>query len=150
MRPYVVAGLLFAAALAAVPPDIAQTAAVAAQRTPSPARAEVYIISPKNGATVHNPVLVQFGLKDMGIAPAGVKFDGTGHHHLLIDTEAPADLGAPLPATDKIVHFGKGQTETTVTLTPGKHTLQLLLADQNHVPHQPPVTSKKITITVAQ
>jgi hypothetical protein len=150
MRPYIVAGLLFAAALAAVPPAIAQTAAVAGQRTPSPPGAEVYIISPKNGATVHSPVLVQFGLKGMGVAPAGVKFDGTGHHHLLIDTEAPADLGAPLPATDKIVHFGKGQTETTVTLTPGKHTLQLLLADQNHVPPQPPVISKKITITVAQ
>src|SRR6516164_6080537 len=104
MRPYIVAGLLFAAALAAVPPAIAQTAAVAGQRTPSPPGAEVYIISPKNGATVHSPVLVQFGLKGMGVAPAGVKFDGTGHHHLLIDTEAPADLGAPLPATDKIVH----------------------------------------------
>ena len=150
MRPYIVAGLLFAAALAPVAPAIAQTPAVAAQRTPPPQGAEVYIISPKSGATVHNPVLVQFGLKGMGVAPAGVKFDGTGHHHLLIDTDAPADLAAPLPATDKIVHFGKGQTETTVTLTPGKHTLQLLLADQNHVPHQPPVTSKKITITVAQ
>ena len=84
----------------------------------------------------------------MGIAPAGVKFDNTGHHHLLIDTEAPGDLNAPLPASDKIVHFGKGQTETTLTLPPGKHTLQLLLGDQNHVPHDPPVISKKITITV--
>jgi Domain of unknown function (DUF4399) len=90
-----------------------------------------------------------FGLKGMGIAPAGVKFDNTGHHHLLIDTDAPADMNAPLPATDKIVHFGKGQTETTLTLSPGKHTLQLLLADANHVPHNPPVLSKKITITVA-
>jgi hypothetical protein len=85
----------------------------------------------------------------MGVAPSGVKFDNTGHHHLLIDTDAPADPSAPLPATDKIVHFGKGQTETTVTLKPGKHTLQLLLADMNHIPHQPPVISKKITITVA-
>jgi hypothetical protein len=92
---------------------------------------------------------VQFGLKGMGVAPAGVKFENTGHHHLLIDTDAPADAAAPLPATDKIVHFGKGQTETTLsTLTPGKHTLQLLLGDQNHVPHNPPVISKKITITV--
>jgi Domain of unknown function (DUF4399) len=137
MRRFIVAALVLAASLAA-----------AQQRTAAPADAKVYIISPKNGAIVHNPVLVQFGLKGMGIAPAGVKFDNTGHHHLLIDTDAPADLTAPLPATDKIVHFGKGQTETTLTLSPGKHTLQLLLADMNHVPHQPPVISDKITITV--
>jgi hypothetical protein len=85
----------------------------------------------------------------MGIAPAGVKFDNTGHHHLLVDSDPPANLAAPLPATDKLLHFGKGQTETSLTLTPGKHTLQLLLADQSHVPHDPPVMSKKITITVA-
>jgi hypothetical protein len=138
MRTLIITALLASASLA-----------FAQERTPSPPGAEVYIISPKNGATVHNPVRVQFGLKGMGIAPAGIKFDNTGHHHLLIDTDAPADMGAPLPATDKIVHFGKGQTETTLTLTPGKHTLQLLLADMNHVPHQPPVISKKITITVA-
>jgi len=122
---------------------------LAAERTASPPGAEAYIISPRNGATVHNPVHIQFGLKGMGIAPAGIKFDNTGHHHLLIDIDAPADSGAPLPASDKIVHFGKGQTETSLTLPPGKHTLQLLLADQNHVPHDPPVISKKITITVA-
>jgi hypothetical protein len=145
MRTFTVAALALAASLAAMPLSLAQAPAA---RTPSPPGAEVYIISPKDGATVHNPVLVQFGLKGMGIAPAGVKFDNTGHHHLLIDTEAPADQNAPLPATDKIVHFGKGQTETTLTLTPGKHTLQLLLADMNHVPHQPPVISNKITITV--
>ena len=127
---------------------LAATCAVAQERTPSPAGAEAYIISPKDGAKVHSPVLVQFGLKGMGIAPAGVKFDNTGHHHLLIDTDPPADLGAPLPATDKIVHFGKGQTETSLTLAPGKHTLQLLLADQNHIPHSPPLLSHKITITV--
>jgi hypothetical protein len=123
--------------------------ALAQQRTPSPPGAEVYIISPHNGATVHNPVRVQFGLKGMGIAPAGIKFDNTGHHHLLIDIDAPSDLSAPLPANEHVVHFGKGQTETTLTLSPGKHTLQLLLADQNHIPHDPPVISKKITITVA-
>ncbi len=125
------------------------TLALAQERTPSAAGAEVYIISPKNGAIVHNPVRVQFGLKGMGVAPAGIKFDNTGHHHLLIDTDPPADMGVPLPATDKIVHFGKGQTETTLTtLSPGKHTLQLLLADYQHIPHTPPVISKKITITV--
>jgi hypothetical protein len=130
---------------------LAATAAVAQERTPSPAGAEAYIISPKDGAKVHSPVVVQFGLKGMGIAPAGVKFDNTGHHHLLIDTEAPGDLSAPLPATDKIVHFGKGQTQSEpLQLAPGRHTLQLLLGDLNHVPHTPPVLSKKITITVVQ
>jgi hypothetical protein len=129
----------------------AQTPAVPPERTASPPGAEVYIISPKDGATVHSPVPVQFGLKGMGVAPAGVKFENTGHHHLLIDSDAPTDAATPLPATDKIVHFGKGQTETTLTtLTPGKHTLQLLLGDQNHIPHNPPVISKKITITVAK
>jgi Domain of unknown function (DUF4399) len=139
MRSFIIGALVLAASFAA-----------AQERTPSPAGAEAYIISPKDGAKVHNPVRVQFGLKGMGIAPAGVKFDNTGHHHLLIDTDAPSDMSAPLPASDKIVHFGKGQTETTLTLTPGKHTLQLLLGDQNHVPHNPPVISKKITITVTQ
>jgi hypothetical protein len=84
----------------------------------------------------------------MGVAPAGIKFDNTGHHHLLIDSDPPSDMGAPLPATEKIVHFGKGQTETTVNLSPGKHTLQLLFADLNHIPHSPPVLSQRITITV--
>ena len=145
MRSLIIATLIVAAPLAA-----AQTPAATPERTASPTGAEVYIISPKDGATVHNPVIVQFGLKGMGIAPAGVKFENTGHHHLLIDTDAPADAGAPLPATDKIVHFGKGQTETTLaSVTPGKHTLQLLLGDQNHIPHNPPVISKKINITVA-
>ena len=136
-----------AASMAAVPVASAQTAGSVA-RTPSPPGAEVYLVSPRDGARVKSPVTVVFGLKGMGIAPAGVKFDNTGHHHLLVDTDPPSDLNAPLPATDKIVHFGKGQTETTVTLPPGKHTLQLLLGDQNHVPHNPPVISKKITITV--
>jgi hypothetical protein len=149
MRTYIVAALALAAALAAAPPSWAQTPAVALERTPSPPGAEVYIISPKDGARVKSPVLVQFGLdKVMGVAPAGVKFENTGHHHLLIDTDAPANMGAPLPATDNIKHFGKGQTETSLTLTPGKHTLQLVLGDQNHVPHDPPVISKKVTITV--
>ena len=127
---------------------LAATVVGAQDRTPSPAGAEAYIISPKDGAKVTSPFVVQFGLKGMGIAPAGIKFDNTGHHHLLIDTDAPTDLNAPLPASDKVVHFGKGQTETTVTLPPGKHTLQLLLGDSTHVPHNPPVMSKKITITV--
>jgi len=143
MRTWIVAALILAAPLAA-----AQTTAVSVARTPSPPGAEVYIISPKDGAKVHSPVTVVFGLKGMGVAPAGIKFDNTGHHHLLVDTDPPSDLNAPLPATDKVLHFGKGQTEASVPLSPGKHTLQLLLGDQNHVPHNPPVISKKITITV--
>jgi len=142
MRSYTVAALVL------VTPFLAGSVALAQERTPAPAGAGVYIISPKNGAIVHNPVLVQFGLKGMGVAPAGTKYDHTGHHHLLIDTDPPSDLSTPLPATDKIVHFGKGQTETTLNLTPGKHTLQMVLADANHVPHSPPVISQKITITV--
>jgi hypothetical protein len=117
-------------------------------REPSPAGAEVYIVSPKDGAKVKSPVTVVFGLKGMGVAPAGIKFDNTGHHHLLIDGDVPADLSQPLAANEKSVHFGKGQTETSLTLSPGKHTLQLVLGDSLHVPHDPAVVSKRITITV--
>jgi hypothetical protein len=123
--------------------------AVAADRMAPPAGAEVYFIAPQNGAKLHSPVTIKFGLKGMGIAPAGVKFDNTGHHHLLVDTDvSELKLDAPMPATDKIVHFGKGQTETTLTLAPGKHTLQLIFADYLHQSFDPPLTSKKITITV--
>jgi hypothetical protein len=129
---------------------VGATVSLAQDRTPSAAGAEVYIITPKNGATVKSPFVVSFGLKGMGIAPAGMKAENTGHHHLLVDTAPPADLSLPLPVTDQIKHFGKGQTETTLTLPPGKHTLQLLFADQNHIPHNPPLLSKKITITVTE
>ncbi len=122
--------------------------AQAQDRTPSPAGAKVYIISPKNGETVTSPVTVKFGVKGMAVVPAGTKQDNSGHHHLLIDTDVPSDLSLPLPSVpDKVVHFGKGQTETTVTLPPGKHTLQLVFADANHIPHNPAVISKKITVT---
>src|ERR1700675_1645583 len=124
--------------------------AVAQGRLPPAPNAEVYIIAPGDGATLHGPVTVRFGLTAMGIAPAGVKFDNTGHHHLLIDTELPADLSQPLPMSDSIRHFGKGQTETTLELPPGKHTLQLLFADLTHTPFTPNVASKKITITVTK
>ena len=123
--------------------------AFAADRMAAPAGAEVYFIAPQNGAKLHSPVTIKFGLKGMGIAPAGIKFDNTGHHHLLVDTDvSELKLDAPMPATDKIVHFGKGQTETTLTLTPGKHTLQLVFADYLPQSFDPPLTSKKITITV--
>jgi hypothetical protein len=123
--------------------------AVAADRMAAPAGAEVYFIAPLNGAKLHSPVTIKFGLKGLGIAPAGIKFDNTGHHHLLVDTDlSEVKLDAPMPATDKILHFGKGQTETTLTLAPGKHTLQLVFADYLHQSFDPPLTSKKITITV--
>ncbi len=125
------------------------TFAVAQERTAPAANAEVYFISPHDGATVRGPVTVRFGLKGMGIAPAGVKFDNTGHHHLLVDTDfSDLKLDAPMPATDKILHFGKGQTETTLTLTPGKHTLEIVFADYLHNSFDPPLHSKKISITV--
>jgi hypothetical protein len=123
--------------------------AVAQVRTAPAANAEVYFISPKGGDTVHGPVTVRFGLKGMGIAPAGVKFDNTGHHHLLVDMDfSELKLDSPMPATDKLLHFGKGQTETTLTLPPGKHTLELVFADYLHQSFDPPLHSKKITITV--
>lgn len=125
------------------------SSAVLADRTAAPAGAEVYFIAPANGAKIKGPVTVKFGLKGMGIAPAGVKFDNTGHHHLLVDTDIKeVNLDQPLPASDKVVHFGKGQTETTLTLAPGKHTLELLFADMTHTSFEPVLHSKKITITV--
>lgn len=125
------------------------TVALAADRVAAPAGAEVYFISPHNGAKITGPVTVRFGLKGMGIAPAGIKFDNTGHHHLLVDTDvSELQLDAPLPATDKLLHFGKGQTETELTLAPGTHTLQLVFADYQHQAFDPVLKSKKITITV--
>ena len=121
-----------------------------ADQLPSAPGTEVYIVSPHAGAKVKSPVTVVFGLKGMGVAPAGVKFDNTGHHHLLIDTAMPTDLTTPLPATDNIKHFGKGQTETSLELAPGTHTLQLLFADYTHTPFSPNVASQKITITVVK
>ena len=107
-----------------------------------------YIVSPVDGAEVASPVTVVFGLKaPYGIAPAGVQKDQTGHHHLLVDTALP-DLSQPIPNDAQHRHFGGGQTETTLELAPGTHTLQLLLGDFVHRPHDPPVLSEKITITV--
>lgn len=117
-------------------------------RTPSPEGAEVYIITPGDGDTVTSPVTVKFGLKGMGVAPAGVEKSNTGHHHLLIDLTSPPALDKPLPADANHKHFGGGQTEVTIELSPGKHTLQLIMGDNAHIPHDPPVMSEKITITV--
>jgi hypothetical protein len=120
---------------------------LAGARTPAPPDAELYFITPTDGAIVTSPVTVRFGLKGMGVAPAGIQKDATGHHHLLIDTDLPP-LDQPVPSDDHHKHFGAGQTETVIDLSPGKHTLQLLLGDFAHIPHEPPVMSPKITITV--
>lgn len=117
-------------------------------RTPSPEGAQLYIISPTDGEMVSSPVTVRFGLKGMGVAPAGIEKQNTGHHHLLINLTSVPALDKPLPSDDNHKHFGGGQTEATIELKPGTHTLQLLLGDMNHIPHNPPVMSEKISITV--
>jgi hypothetical protein len=123
--------------------------AMALDRTAAPDGATAYIVAPTDGATVTSPVTVVFGLAGMGIAPAGVEMDNTGHHHLLIDTDpATIDYSGPLPASDRIVHFGGGQSQVTLDLAAGTHELRLLLGDQNHIPHEPPVLSEPVTITV--
>ena len=129
-------------------------AALAVAATPTlpihkaPADARVYIISPTDGATVGRNVTVRFGLAGMGVAPAGVEKEHTGHHHLLIDVATVPPAGHPIPNDERHKHFGGGQTETVLQLSPGSHTLQLELGDANHVPFDPPVMSKKITIHV--
>jgi hypothetical protein len=116
-------------------------------RTPSPAGARVYVISPVEGETVSSPVLIRFGLSGMGIAPAGVQFPNTGHHHLVRDAPLPP-LDQVIPADQQHVHYGAGLTEAKLELPPGQHTLQLLLGDDKHVPHDPPVYSDPVHITV--
>lgn len=117
-------------------------------RTASPAGAQVYFVSPEDGARVTSPVTIRFGLRGMGVAPAGVTSPNTGHHHLLIDVaELPPD-NLPMPSNEHMRHFGLGQTEVALELAPGQHTLQLVLGDALHIPHDPPVRSDKITITV--
>jgi hypothetical protein len=136
-----------AALLAICAAALPALAADAPKRTPAPAGAGVYFITPKDGETISGPIAVRFGLRGMGVAPAGVANAATGHHHLIVDAPLPpADL--PIPADDHHRHFGGGQTETSVILPPGEHTLQLLFGDASHVPHDPPIASEKITITV--
>ncbi|SMF20006.1 protein of unknown function [Azospirillum oryzae] len=119
----------------------------APQRTPGRKDAWLYIGWPNNGEVVGTRFKVWFGLRNFGVAPAGVRKDGTGHHHLLVDTDLQ-NPDEPIPNDKQHLHFGKGQTETILELPPGRHTLQLVLADADHVPHDPPIMSKKITITV--
>ncbi|MET3229128.1 UNVERIFIED_ORG: hypothetical protein ABIC54_001302 [Burkholderia sp. 1263] len=121
---------------------------VLAEQTASPQTAEEYIIWPPDGAVIHGGKLwVRMGLRNMGVCPKGVAFPNSGHHHLLIDTDLPP-LDQEIPSDRNHLHFGAGETDARIELPPGKHTLQLVLGDHNHVPHAPPVHSKKITITV--
>ena len=121
--------------------------AIAQSRTPSNQEAEVYIISPTDGQRVTSPVTIKFGLRGIGVAPAGTEKDNTGHHHLIVDAALPP-LDEPIPSDENYRHFGGGQTEVTLELGPGNHTLQLLLADHNHIPHDPVIKSSRVIITV--
>ena len=109
---------------------------------------ELYFIEPKDGATLNGPVKIVFGLSGMGVAPAGIDFPNTGHHHLLVDSENLPDLSKPIPANKNFIHFGKGQTEAILELPKGKRTLQLLMGNYLHIPHKEPVISDKITIFI--
>jgi Domain of unknown function (DUF4399) len=135
--------VMIAAALTAA----VATGANAQDASKAAADAKVMILEPANGATVSSPVTVKFGLKGMEVSPAGTEKPNSGHHHLLINQKL-ADPKVGIPADDKHKHYGKGQTEDVVTLPPGTHTLQLVLADHNHVPHSPLIQSEVITITV--
>ncbi|WWR48386.1 DUF4399 domain-containing protein [Roseovarius sp. W115] len=128
---------------------------VLAERTAAPEGAEVYFIDLDDGATVSSPVKIKFGLSGMGVAPAGTEKENTGHHHILLNRpplgEGPdgaEELEYGLPADENHIHFGGGQTEVSLDLPAGTHTLQLVLGDLNHVPHDPPITTDVISITV--
>ena len=128
---------------------LTMTTAAFAGDTPAPEGAEVYFIGIEDGATVSSPVTIRFGLKGMGVAPAGTDKEKTGHHHLIINEAIEGEeLNEPIPADENHVHFGGGQTEVTLDLPAGTHTLQLVLGDWSHIPHNPPVMSKRITVTV--
>ena len=139
--------LIAAATVAVLAAGCGPSGPEAAKRTPSPAGAKVYFIEPKSGAEVTSPVAMKFGIEGMEVLPAGTEKEHSGHHHVFIDS-ALTDLDNPIPADDNHKHFGKGQTDASLDLKPGKHTLQLVLADHNHIPHDPVVKSDVITITV--
>jgi Domain of unknown function (DUF4399) len=127
----------------------AQDQKAAPKRMPAPPEAYVYIGWPNDGETVKSPFKVWFGARYIGVAPAGIEKANTGHHHILVDAPVPP-LDREIPNDAHHLHFGGGQTETMLDLPPGKHTLQLIMGDQDHVPHDPPVMSKKITVYVKQ
>lgn len=141
MKPRVVA-LLMAATLV--------TAPAWANREPAPEGARAYIIWPRDGTVINGgKVWVRMGLSNLGVAPSGVRKQGTGHHHLIVDSDLPP-FDEPIPNDKNHLHFGAGQTEARLELPPGRHTLQMLLGDADHIPHDPPIFSKKITVTVIE
>ena len=146
---WIIALLIFAACQTEVEPPAESTQAEAYMPSTSAEGAAVYIIAPDNGSVVQSgAVTVKFGLSGMGVAPAGIEFDNSGHHHLLINAEDLPPTDMPIPTDSVHLHFGLGQTETTLDLNPGTYTLQLVLGDYAHIPHDPPVVSEPITITV--
>lgn len=147
---HLIPGLIAAAALTVA-------SAIHAQDTPAPEGAALYFIGLEDGTEVTSPLTIQFGLRGMGVAPAGVEQPDTGHHHLFVNRPpfgegefGTEELELGIPSDENHIHFGGGQTETTLELPAGQHTLQLVLGDHGHVPHDPPVTSDVITITVTQ
>jgi hypothetical protein len=139
--------LMMIAFLAAILPATTQAQAPAA-RTAAPANAAVYIVWPPNGAVIDGGRFwLRMGLRNMGVAPKGVKMANVGHHHVLVDTELPP-MDQQIPSDRNHLHFGGGETEARIELPPGRHTLQLLLGDQDHVPHEPPIYSNRVTVTV--
>jgi hypothetical protein len=131
---------------AAVAPP-ANTADTVLPRSPSPHGASVFFVTPSDGGTVSSPLRIEFGIEGMQVVAAGVNAADSGHHHLLVDTGLP-DLGLPIPKDERHIHFGDGSTATELDLAPGEHTLQLLLGDHLHIPHEPPVMSAPISIIV--
>lgn len=143
------------AALIAVATAVALSFNAMAGETPSAPGAVQYFVNLEDGDVVSGPVKVVFGLSGMGVAPAGIDKENTGHHHVLLNRpplgegeNGAEELDSPLAADENNIHFGGGQTETVLDLQPGEHTLQLVLGDMNHIPHDPPVHSEVITITV--
>jgi len=135
--------ILFALLFLITPNAIADT-----QISHAPPEAQAYIVEPANGSTLPTTFTVKFGLSGMNLAPAGTEQKNTGHHHLLIDQSELPNLQASLPSTERVRHFGKAQTQTKLTLSPGEHTLRLVLGDYAHIPHDNPVISEPIKITV--
>jgi hypothetical protein len=129
---------------------ILQPTAAVPQGLPTPKDASLYIISPKDGATISGPFWCVFGLRGMGISRAGDQFPSSGHHHLFIDEGEPLNPSEPIPQDKKHLHYGSGQTEALIQLSPGQHTLQLVLGDAKHFPFNPPLVSKRITITIKE
>ena len=131
----------------AAAPAVAPAAAL--PRTAAPEGATVYLIAPGDGDEVTSPVNIVFGLSGAGVAPAGIVFPDSGHHHLLVDTGMPPE-NLPVPTDENHIHFGLGQSEAMVELAPGEHTLQLILGDHLHIPHDPPLLSETIAVTVVE